>query len=75
MSYYPFRDYLGRPYGSLEVFFTCGSYTQGEEDSIAPGWYWQACFPGCLPDGDPMGPFETEEQALEDADVMEEPPE
>ena len=31
------------------------------------GWYWWACFPGCLPDGDPMGPFATEAEALEDA--------
>ena len=32
-----------------------------------PGWYWQACFPGCLPDGDPIGPFATEAEALADA--------
>lgn len=31
------------------------------------GWYWQSCFPGCLPDGDPNGPFATEAKALEDA--------
>jgi hypothetical protein len=31
------------------------------------GWYWQACFPGCLPDGEPSGPFETEAEALADA--------
>lgn len=30
-------------------------------------WYWWACFPGCLPDGEPNGPFETEEEALADA--------
>jgi len=34
------------------------------------GWYWQACFPGCLPDGDPMGPFETEQDAMEDANAV-----
>ena len=71
MSYYSFRNDQGEPYGSCEVFFTCGSYTQGEEDSYAPGWYWQACFPGCLPDGEPIGPFQSEEEALEDADAME----
>jgi len=32
-----------------------------------PGWYWWSCFPGCLPDGDPSGPFDTEEEALADA--------
>jgi hypothetical protein len=35
------------------------------------GWYWWACFPGCLPhvgnDGEPWGPFETEAEAIEDA--------
>src|SRR5512147_1800821 len=30
-------------------------------------WYWWSCFPGCLPDGEPNGPFETEEEALADA--------
>jgi hypothetical protein len=34
------------------------------------GWYWQACFPGCLPDGDPMGPFKTESDAMADANVF-----
>jgi hypothetical protein len=32
-----------------------------------PGWYYWTCFPGCLPDGDPNGPFDTETEALEDA--------
>lgn len=31
------------------------------------GWYWWACFPGCLPDSDPVGPFDTEADALADA--------
>ena len=31
------------------------------------GWYWQSCFPGCLPDSDPIGPFATEAEALADA--------
>lgn len=33
------------------------------------GWYWQACFPSCLPDGDLMGPFKTESEAIGDAGV------
>jgi len=32
-----------------------------------PGWYWQSCFPGCLPDGEPMGPFASEAEATADA--------
>jgi len=31
------------------------------------GWYWWSCFPGCLPDGDPNGPFATEAEAIADA--------
>ena len=30
----------------------------------SPGWFWQACFPGCLPDGEPNGPFDSEAEAL-----------
>jgi len=32
------------------------------------GWlFWQACFPGCLPDSEPIGPFDTQAEALADA--------
>tara|TARA_R110002020_G_scaffold449253_1_gene662294 strand:+ start:9877 stop:10161 length:285 start_codon:yes stop_codon:yes gene_type:complete len=31
------------------------------------GWYWWSCFPGCLPDSEAIGPFETEELAIENA--------
>ncbi len=37
------------------------------EGLAEPAWYWWPCFPGCMPDGDPHGPFATEEEALEDA--------
>jgi hypothetical protein len=36
-------------------------------DAMAPGWYWWSCFPGCMPDSEPCGPFATEAAALEDA--------
>ena len=35
------------------------------------GWYWWSCFPGCLPDGDPNGPFATEAEAIADAQNIE----
>lgn len=43
-----------------------------ENDSVSDpaelaGWYWAAGFPGCLWDGDPMGPFPTEQDAIDDA--------
>lgn len=54
MPYHAFQSAEG-PIGSFEVFNDEG------------GWYWQACYPGCLPDGDPAGPFETEQDAIDDA--------
>ena len=53
---------------NVETFYAqMGEFT-GEEGFPCPsGWYWQACFPGCLPDGDPIGPFDSEEEAIADA--------
>tara|TARA_R100000278_G_scaffold69922_1_gene55390 strand:+ start:524 stop:730 length:207 start_codon:yes stop_codon:yes gene_type:complete len=66
MTYHQFRDDLGEPYGSFEVFYDIKSLTpMGKE--VHPGWYWWACFPGCMPDGDPAGPFESEQDAIDDA--------
>ena len=42
-----------------------GSTLSGEQ--MPTGWYWQSCFPGCLPDSEPIGPFDTETEALADA--------
>ena len=28
------------------------------------GWYFWYCFPGCLPDSDPIGPFPSEAAAI-----------
>lgn len=36
------------------------------DDCTEAGWYWWACFPGCLPDGEPNGPFATEEECIAD---------
>ena len=66
----------------IEVFYHAGHWASGEwcapggtwdgdEDNTtfgAPaGWYWWSCMPGCLPDSDPSGPFDTEAEALADA--------
>lgn len=60
MTYHEFTNETGETYGSFELF-------REEELPALIGWYWQACFPGCLPDGDPRGPFETEQDAITDA--------
>jgi hypothetical protein len=41
--------------------------TDDEGDCLGSGWYYQYCFPGCLPDSEPCGTFATYEQALADA--------
>ena len=52
-----------------EVFYLDGGddMVDDEGEPLSAGWYWWACFPGCIPDGDPVGPFETAEDAEEDA--------
>lgn len=39
---------------------------QREAEDLA-GFYWWTCCPGCMPDSDASGPFDTEEEANEDA--------
>lgn len=49
----------------------CSGFMEDEQDANHEtkhvGYYWQSCFPGCLPDGEPNGPFPTEAEALADA--------
>lgn len=52
----------------IEVFYFDGEHQVGDCWGVNPaGFYWWACFPGCMPDGDPIGPFDTEAEALADA--------
>ncbi len=55
---------------STEVFFHdehVDAIVGGDGEHLPGGWYWWACFPGCLPDGDPIGPFTTRAEAEIDA--------
>jgi hypothetical protein len=45
----------------VEVFYID---ERGRSDGQIEGWYWWPCFPGCLPDSDPMGPYATEAEAI-----------
>lgn len=38
-----------------------------EELGIQGGWFYWYCFPGCLPDSDAIGPFDTWEDARDAA--------
>lgn len=69
MSYYQFQSETGESYGSFQVFQVL-PYESVEEE-LAAGFYWWACFPGCLPDGEPCGPFFTEAEAIADAQDFE----
>jgi len=55
---------------NLEIFQVPEDYQLTEdEDGCAyhDGWYWWPCSPGCLPKGEPIGPFDTEYDASVDA--------
>ena len=54
--------------GSFEVFWTDRIWDSSDEHSeVIPGWYWWACYPGCLPDSEHVGPFGTSTEAYQDA--------
>lgn len=44
----------------------------GDGDSVNndAGWYWWCCLPGCMPDSEPTGPYDTEEEAIAEAREM-----
>lgn len=69
-GYSQFVNEDGEEYGSFEVFWA-GNDTIAEwnkDGAYEIGWYWWACFPGCLPDSEfPKGPFNTSKAAWDDA--------
>lgn len=75
MQAYSNPERASDPYAlpDLEVFFADAGELQWEmqEEPSAAGWYWWSCFPGCLPDGDPIGPFDTQAEALADAQEIQ----
>lgn len=54
----------------VEVF-QGADYGDGDMELEPDKWYWWSCLPGCLPDGEPNGPFNTEAEALADAQDSE----
>lgn len=60
---------------TIEIFYLnineVGDYftddLENEDLNDYVGYYYWFCLPGCMPDSEPFGPFETEELALEDA--------
>lgn len=64
MSYQRFTTEDGQSYGSFEVFY-CELGVNDEYNE--PGWYWWSCFPGCMPDSEPFGPFDSHSAAVQHA--------
>jgi hypothetical protein len=53
-------------YCQRDVWYSIHNF--GDDANLSEiGWYWWSCFPGCLPDSEPFGPFATEAEALADA--------
>ena len=71
MAHRLFNNETREPYGPLKVSFSYSAFAPGPPPRLGDrGWYLHACFPGCLPEGDLSGPFETEEEAIKDADNL-----
>ena len=52
---------------AMEAAYNLANLDHADEFTIVqPGWYWWSVFPGCLPDGPAIGPYETEAEALAD---------
>jgi hypothetical protein len=54
---------------NLEVFHCPDDYPLEDENGepVEPGFYWWSCSPGCIPDGEPIGPYDTEHEATAEA--------
>lgn len=50
-----------------DVVHPDSAFIDDDGDYTGDGWYWWYCFPSCLPDSDPIGPFDTEEEATKEA--------
>jgi hypothetical protein len=57
----------------VEVFYHNGTrdtpgdcWADSDGEPMPSGWYYWFCFPGCMPDSDPFGPFLSEQAALDD---------
>lgn len=67
-------DVPGKVLHAQGDYITCPSCdrescVEGEADMAGrQGWFYWFCLPGCIPDSErPIGPFDSEEEALNDA--------
>lgn len=69
MSYFytdPTREKDPHALPDAEVFQLDEAESPEDDDGdrLGAGWYVWACLPGCLPDSEPSGPFESAEEAV-----------
>jgi hypothetical protein len=56
----------------IEVFYRSrgenrrDGWTDSDGQPLGAGWFWWSCFPSCIPDSDPIGPFGSEREAIDD---------
>lgn len=71
MQAYSNPDRESDPYAlpDLEIFYARAGELEwdDQQEPSEAGWYYCYCFPGCMPDSDPFGPFTSENEALSDA--------
>ena len=51
--------------GPFEVLWLRSRIVDGSP--LPGGWYWWSCSPGCLPDGEAQGPYNTSTEAWQAA--------
>jgi len=61
----------------VEIFhypmdYNLNEFVEEEEEKLETGWYFWYCLPGCLPDGDPIGPFDSYQSVLDCEELNEE---
>lgn len=67
MFFYSDKTREADPHAAPDVeVFQGKDYDLDEPNS----WFYWFCFPGCLPDSEPNGPFESKEAAIADARGM-----
>ncbi len=51
----------------VEVFHSSDYPPEDGAEPVEKGWYYWYCFPGCLPDSEPYGPYGSEDAASQAA--------
>lgn len=66
-------------YDNIEIFWHDqddfrpgdGSCWESDDGDMLPsGWYFWLCVPGCMPDSNPLGPYDSCEDAIKDVETF-----